>query len=385
MPLNVWTPPKPRRSYLYLPDGWDTAWVAAKANMGTTPVWLAAYGDSITEGVNASDFNNTGWFGLVRASLAAKYSVYGDFYSCGDSADSVSTTYNGTPTWVVNSTTGRVYQRYGCGLVPTWTGSPTNVITFTSPYACTDMDIIYHDFSPVTGSWSYQVDSGSVVTVTPAGLGYLARIQLTGLANTTHTINFSQTTALNLMPYGVATFKSRTTGLGYAKIGLYGRALSENFQLSRSAPQPDNFVVWQGKGAATTGFGFPHQPALIIIGMGINDLQSNYPLKAFEACLRRMIQALRRGYPGCSIIYKFDANPDQTSSDMTSGWFTNSDNWVQFWEVVQRVCYMFNVAILNVHAKWGATPVAQGFVTASNGHPTTAGHADIANTLLTIL
>lgn len=386
MPLNVWTPPKPKRSYLSLPDGWDDTWNAAKAASATTPAWMLAYGDSITQGLVATDPYTLGWFALVRTYLTGIYPINGDFWSCAQTLD-VSSSLVGAP-WVVNSTVGRVYQRYACGTVPTWTGTPTNVITFTTPYACTDMDIIYYDFATVTGGWTYQVDGGAAVPVTPAGVGYLKRIQLTGLGNTAHTINFSQTTAsLNLMPYGVATYHSRTAGIGYANMGASSRALGDNFRQLSGGPLPDNFGAFAGQAATATGFGFPMQPSLCIIAMGINDLGqgSGGGLAQFEICLVRMCRALRRGTPNCSLLFLINSNPDPTFSDVTSGWFGNSYDWGSYIAIYQRVAHMFNAAIFNVSAKWGSTPVAQGFMPTNQCHPTNAGHADIANVLTNIL
>jgi hypothetical protein len=258
-------------------------------------------------------------------------------------------------------------------------GTAANAITFTTPYACTDIDIVYLDAN--AGTWNYAVDGGGSTPVTNTGVGYHKRIQLTGLANTTHTIVCGTQSAANvLMIAGCITYKSRTSGIGFASTAVYGQTQDDAWGQLHGGPA-DKPSYLQGKGAAATGFGFPSQPSLAMLEYGINDCGNGVTVASFTDTLRRLIQALRRGQSRCSILLLGNCNPDAVNGDLTAGNFANSANWVQYLAAMQQTAAYFNCAFVNMHARWGETPLGQGFVNAGGAHPNNAGHADIASVL----
>ncbi len=326
----------------------------------------------------------------MRSTLLNTYSRYGDFYPVQYSSEyytSASSTFSGTPPWSSISSTNRFLGQAAYARVYYWTGASSGSATFTTPYACATIDIITVDYA--NGTWDYTVDGGSATTVTVTGAGspyYLRRTRISGLASTTHTVVISNGSATGaLMIAGCAAYTSTSAGIGFAWNAVVGA--STTLWLNGTFPT-DLSVNYQGKiSSAATGFGFPGQPSLAIIGLGINDCQSSTAggVAGYEGMLRRFCQAFRRGVSNCSILFLVMSNPDAVNSDQTSGHFSNSQDWHLYTSAVYRIAQMFNTGVFNVHAKWSGKPVGYGFMDAGNCHPNNSGHSDIATVLATIL
>lgn len=386
------------RPYLYLPKGWDTGWKAAQAAQGSALAGVLLLGDSIGIGqgsgaTGCSDWWTKSYYNLIRTSLTSRFSSRSDFFSSADSQDFFSTVGGGQGTtsfWTVSST-GRVWVHpAGMTYAPTFTDTGVaNKLVFTSPYACTDLDILYWDQSPATNTWTYSVDGGADVTVTNTTAFISRKIQLTGLANSVHTLRFGNqnngtSNQSSLWIWGVNAYPTnaaRTSGVGFARLAHSGYGVLNWLQSYRPT---DVVATLQGKQSAATGFGFPSQPALCIIGLGVNDLQATSGIEMFREGLRRMIQSLRRGSPSCSIVLVGYCVPDGTYSDMSLT-IANVQSWGLYLGAMRDLAERHTCAFLNIQAKWGSTPQTQGFLGSSNVHPTDAGHQDIANSLLSIL
>lgn len=384
-----WVDPMVRNRWAVLPHGWDDVWVAARNASGSTPCWITVIGDSVGQGSISTDFMATSWYALLRGSLINRYGLYGDFYSLAESARFLTYaggTYNGTPPWVIGVAPA-AWNAHGYGRVPTWTSAPSNFATFVSPAACTAMDIIYGHPYVSSGTFTYTVDGGTGVVVSMGNTDqYQHRAQITSLANTTHTIILTAQSADNAAHvWGVATYPSGGTGVGFGKLSAGGVKLID---WTTSSTQPNNrMTLMQGlTSSASTGFGFPTQPHLAIIELGLNDCQSlALGPDGFEHGLRLMIQGLRRGRANCSIVLLVPSNPDGQSSDVTSGLLSNPENWPLYAAKMASVARAWNCALVNIHGKWGENGVALGFQGATNPHPIDAGHADIAALLGGIL
>lgn len=379
----------PLRSFCYLPDGWNTTWEAAKSASGTSKVWMTVIGDSIAQGVGATDMMNSSWFAQVRANLVNKYPLYGDFYPCAMSAADISSpdNFTGTAPWVMNTSGLSVDNTAAYGAAFYWASQSGMLGTFTSPYACQNMDLLWTDENAGLGNdtWIYKVDGGANGTLTIAGNDYVTRQSFTNLANTTHTIAIgSQNADFVALPMGAVAYSNNKSGLGYAFLGGYGLQIKTGWGDTGHHPSEKPSQL-QGKQAATTGFGFPMQPSLCILALGGNDCGAAYSVATYFDTYRRMIQALRRGQANCSIVFLINCIADAVNSDFTSGNFGNSANWAQFMQQLYVLAHAYNCAVVNIHAKWGETPVGQGFLVNGNVHPTDAGHKDIAGVLNLIL
>ena len=386
--------------FCYLPSGWNDAWQTAKAASGTTQANLLQIGDSVGQGFVSTDVFAKGYFGLMRANLLKTYTLGGDFY--GPQMNATFDSHVTTPPYVY----GAGARSFGNGGRGYWIYNNAvyagNFVTFTTPYACTAIDIHYGNYT--AGAFDYSVDGGGAVTQTVTGSGGTgpdcthAKISLTGLANTTHTIAFQNPTATpaSCLITGITTWKSTTTGINFANMSVSGFSSANFVTRVDSASNPLCPALYQGytpqkegQGSASqiannTGYGFPTQPHLAIIQLGINDLQQSVSAATFATNVTYFIQAFRRGQPNASIILLGASNPDGVNSDMRTP-FTGAKNWQQYLLQMFTLAQMFNCAFVNIHAKWGELGVTSGFQASGDGHPLDAGHQDIANVLNTII
>lgn len=399
------------RRWMVLPDGWDSGWKAARAAVGSTPAQVMVIGDSDAQGFNTTNHMTKAFPYLLRDKLVAKYGSYADYYPITHSARYETITVGpapaGTQPWTFDTTWGTngslnlnglgftMFQD-GVGTYPaTWVNAGTG--TFVTPYACTDFDLIYHDFNTTT-TWKYNVDNAAgagLVTVTNDGRNSMRRVPVTGQTNAVHTVRFGASgSALALGLNGVVTYNvanAKARGIGFANIsGLGMRVL--DWMTSVNAMPDDRIRQLQGRyktAPATTletGFGFPTQPHLAIIELGINDCQYSGGLVQFRSGLRRMCDAIRRGRDNSSILFLICPNPDANTTDIgVGGAFARAESWSLYADQIYGIAAEYQAAVLNVHADWMSTPVAQGFVNAFDPHPNDVGHQNIADTIASIV
>jgi len=365
----------PSHPYLYLPDGWDTGWKAAKAASGTTPCWVTAWGDSITAGNASTYYLTNGYLGIIRSSLIASLGAYADFHiaTLGNANNSVNTpvlpfTYSAG--WSIVGQTG-----FGSSMQTT-TAAAT--LTYVSPNACIGLDILYHDRFTGTPGFSYTVDGGSSVNVNQTASG-IKRITIRGLSNAAHTIVITfQSAAINII--GCVSYQSLTSGVGIGNCGIGSQQSSAWLLLAQQ------LIFAERATGMTAPFGIPTGAALTILAMGINDCAAGAvgPEQYYQT-YSRVIQAIRRRDQAASILLLAPSLPNVSFSDMTSGSFGNPGDWPVYVNANQRLARDWNCAFFNVNAKWGTTSVAQGFHAGVDGHPTNAGHVDIGTTILGVL
>ena len=366
--------------WLSAPAGWDAAWKAAKAASATVPAWLVALGDSTMVNV-ASDALVTDTLSKLKTSLASRFTWYGDYWAVTQSADfytAASATYpaGSAAPWVVPST-NRTWYGWGVTKLPFYaSGSAGGPLTFSLPYAVAALgvDLLHYDAN--AGTWTYRIGAGSPVTVTNTGSHTLKRVAVPGALASGTVLTMTTQSADNVLGLvGIATYAS-SHGIGLGRFAYPG-ASAYDYGYSGNNPA-DKASLWQS-GAASVGLaGFPFAPSLVLIGLGINDCQSQYGVLGLRNTLERLCRALRRGSPNCSLLFLVHSNPDPVSSDITSGNFANSKSWGLYATAIADVARVWNGAVANIHAKWGDSGVAQGFQSANQPHPTNAGHADIA-------
>jgi GDSL-like Lipase/Acylhydrolase family len=395
--------PRARYPYLYLPDGWDTGWQAAKAAAGATPAQIMFFGDSVQSGTaGVSDWKKT-YPHLLREALKASLGgLKSDYFPAWGLSLTTGAAVVGTPPWSALSATTPSGRTVNLG----WhsldgenaAGAQAGYMqTFTSYDACTALDLFYTDYN--SGTFVYSLDGGGDVTVTCTNaasniLSPTKKISLTGLANTTHTVAIGKQSAAGVcLLMGIATHNSALAGgLQIARFCNGSATMAGDYVTTGQVPATPftrleflSGCTPQGGGGTGTAFGFPMQPHLLIFELGVNDCAGSNNQTDFQTALRRMIQALRKGRPNASILFHLICNPDTNVSDNTSNLFVPA-NWYQWMEMMIQFAGIYNCAFLNTHAKWGETPVASGFQTiAANVHPTDAGQADIAADLLKIL
>jgi len=394
-------------SYLSLPAGWDTAWKAAKGKIGSQCVTVVGIGDSILAGQNSTDILvDSGWARLRASLLAANGNALGgDHYSLLYSAlDGMSTA---NPPLVVSNNSANYY----CGF--NWGRFAANAliapyVTCTPPYSVTGFDILYLDFA--AGNFTYSVDGGAATTITTTGPGTAAgaivkKVSITGFPLGSHTLSINANTSgantCNIL--GVTGYTSSSSGLCFANMGWSGMGLvtgqSANNALSDTGKfPPDRLALYQGYQGTTasptalSGLGFPSQPDLAILALGVNDANQGVSRASFRDALERLVWSLRYGRnDACSVAIVAMYTTDGTLTTATS--VANQDYTNNVATAYRDLCAAMvevaqtqGCAFVDVHGAFGRTPITNGWVHAVNDiHPTPLGYQKIATLLQSIL
>jgi len=258
MPFTTLTTFSPKRPFLYTPDGWDTAWKAAKAASGSTPASVVAIGDSITAGQYSSDIMATSWFAQLRATLLSSLSLGGDYYGLLYSAALGLTT--ATPPMVLSGTSGTDWTAYSSGFNQAAFSNVTSLspyLSCTPPYSVVGFDILYIDYSAGTPGWKYNVDGGADTSVNTTGPGTAAgaivkKVSVTGLTLGAHTLNIKSVGVANgCNILGVVAYAKASAGLRFANMGWPGMGLvtgnsSHNSLADTGQFPPDRLALYQG-------------------------------------------------------------------------------------------------------------------------------------------
>jgi len=382
--------------YLFLPTGWDDTWRTAKTASATTPAWIAFLGDSVAQGAATTTYLTQGFPAVITAGLKTRYPTeYAEYHPVSDSVY-VNAGFGGTPPWVINDTAHATWNGgYAVNGALYWSGAVTNpMATFTTPVACTAVDIVFiNPFAANGTTLSYTIDGGATQTwtnVVQNGNG-TQHIRITGLSNATHIIRITgQSNDFAIVLMGAACYPNGVTGtgVGYVRAATTGMSVT-NFMISGQQPSlGQNFRLWNGTNGNGTAraLGFPMQPHAAIVELGINDCTS-YTLTQFRYGMNRLIESLRYGQENCSIIIVGAANPIPTPwTDMTSTPTGNTSTYDQYLGVMRNIADAHRCAYFDVASLVGSTGVTDGYFAATAGpHGTVAYHALIANSLLAVL
>ncbi len=377
-------------TWQYLPPTWNIGWNAALTNAVTTPCWIAVIGDSIAQGLVATNFMTSSWFALLRWMLLQHSPLFADFYTPAHSGAYIRTTgisYHQQLPWSFRPSIPVKFTVQGYGRVPMLEGTVLRTFaTYTSPYPCSGLDIIWANrFGVADATWSFAIDSATPQTVTTPPLGiYPYRLSIYGLEpQRSHTIAFSNqsaTAAWNV--WGVASYSGHSGGIGFALLASAGDSV-QTWNPSKQEPLGREFLLAGPSYIGNTGFGFPVGPNLAIIALSANDALLGTPIQAYRDGLIAFIQAVRLNLPTASIAL-LAMNIPTTDLDLASPFQGIASHYPPYLGAMQTVARRYNCAFLNFHAKWGPNSIANGLVT-SNGHPTDLGHQDIATSLYNAL
>lgn len=376
------------------PDGWRDTWDAAKATAGTTPAWCTFIGDSNPIGYGGTSWNTKGIPEMLKAywNTTQGYPWYADYWPVAYSAD-FHIQYGvpmpgGTLPWniVVSGTVPHIYQVFGLQrcYYALAAITATTAATFTSPTNTTAMDLLYTNW--FAGTWTYSDAGGTRRTVTDTGTlkTQRATVGLTGLTNASHTLRLDGMTMNGPFPIsfinGVVTYTGATTGLGLGRVIAVGGALSDFTQASIPV---DSCLQFAGSaaGSVAAGVTVPFGGALVIIWLGVNDVQAQRPVQSTAKTLDRICAAARRGYPQCSIVVVNAYNPDPAASDQTAGW-GDAQNWQLYTDAFRGVAAFYRACVVDVHNLFGQNAFAQGLVhTNADPHISDAGSALIFDLL----
>lgn len=228
--------------------------------------------------------------------------------------------------------------------------------TYTSDKAGTAVDIATFGIS---GGFTYKIDGGSAVTVTPNGNQSVQVISVTGLSNTTHTVLITTTSTTST--YVVGARVRGSVGLEITNGGVGGMQTN----------------AW-----ALTGFNYP-QPVFNsldtyhgeLLSLGLNDVVSSVSALAFKTNLQIIAsadQALR------DVILWVPPTPNSGDVATTS--------WTPYRSPYYDVADALNLPLIDLGDRFGSWATAN-----TNGimfdhlHPNGAGYAAIAQMFASLL
>jgi lysophospholipase L1-like esterase len=181
-----------------LPALWGRHWfpALAAAQDGRARATVAVVGDSVGEGLYASDLAETSWVELIRSDLVQRA---GDGGSGFQGMARSQTFLEGLPARASEhylGTPGNAWTQTGTWRTPTWPYGPgygalvasTPGSTVTIPFTGTDLAIDYAD----RGSpWTYAVDGGQERRTVPADTDAPSTVRVAGLAAGPHTVRIT--------------------------------------------------------------------------------------------------------------------------------------------------------------------------------------------------
>jgi lysophospholipase L1-like esterase len=182
------------------PRGWGAHWLPAldAARAGRSLARVAIVGDSVGEGLYASDLTRTSWAALVRGALQAGA---GDGGSGFEGMQRSQTFIEGFPAGASEhylGTAGNTWVQTGGWRTPLWPHGPAYGAlvgtepgsAVTIPFAGTELALWYADRDT---AWTYSVDGGPERRVRPNGSGAPTRLRLPGLPPGTHSVRVTAT------------------------------------------------------------------------------------------------------------------------------------------------------------------------------------------------
>lgn len=408
--------------------GWNVGWKAALASISTTPVGILFNGDSITGGVSITaglDPLINAFPDLVLTGLLSKYGVsrYGDGYSPYQYTSGTGLGGVGADIALpfAAATLGNQVDEAAFGRAIN--NTVTTAGTFASmTFTGTGCDIVMASSIP-TVTVAITVDGAALpggATATGTGVSYASptitytnhgpnsqqnvpidKILIRGLANTSHTVTIANPATAHAAIFcwfntyygGTGGFMAcRNGSSGCLQIDMIAINSASNWNSRWSLPV-NRDRLWSGGAAGTNGtqgvwlssnpFGFPTGCQLIIQEKGVNDVTNGASVAQYRAAMTREFRAMRRASPNCSIVVLLPCYSDGVTSDSISN--TRAPSYPRYKEAAYQVADDFNALVIDIDAKWGPNSVTNGFQNSGNIHPTSTGHADIANTILSML
>lgn len=335
----------------------------------------------------------------VRAALASALSGsgYGRLACCGDSTTAglhSGNTALGSYPYRLNSLFGQAGYLIGEGLYPlsaqagndpryAFTGSWQSGITsganyesiangstatFVSTKAGTIVDIYYYNQN---GTWSYQIDGGAIVPVTPGSMLQVVKVSVTGLPNTTHTVVITATAAgvaANMFCINVRS----ANGLDVSNFGSSGQTALTYLGASGWAAAVNNYL-----GIAPVG--------IAILCLGINDANQGLGVTEFINNMTSIINGFQTA--GSQVMLMTPMTPSQPSDGQSLSIPTAT--WTQYRQATYGLADTFNLPLLDLSDRGGLWSVANGhglmYTPADGFHPNGLGYEFMAQALYNVL
>lgn len=313
---------------------------------------ISLVGDSITQGLNATNELTTSWHALLRGYFNTLFDDVGVgcipiFYTVGGSA-----------LW----TFAGGFSTTGCtdGIGGRCTASVTNGATATITFNGTGVKILcYRDNT--TGTITATIDGGTPLAIDTYSETTIRShaFEITGLEDGNHTLLITKTGTDPLKLQAIIPIKG-TSGLLF---NMVGRSSQLAANMSGESPLAAEIDV--------------HEPVLTIIGLTANDFNGQTALSTYKSQLQTIITRAKQ-YGDVLIT---TIGPRIASKTITQ------DKYV---DVCRELAVENNVAFLDIWRRWGSNATyardVLGFIDVGQTvHPNDVGHRDMYLAVLNAL
>lgn len=380
------------------PSGALTAWATVAQKAANQQVVVMHLGDSISQGAKATHWYTQGWSGLVRTGLLARYgALAGEYVPAADNvvlatgidSPSVQCTFAGTSGLGSAPMTGYSLNR---------TLAINDTIIFTPINGFTDFDLILNTqngwaaftlkvdgvlqtasvLEYVDNNGAFQTAASSVLSFnSTAADGQTTPHRWTRyrgwsggpFAAGTHTITLTATSNAQCNIGGVQIYPHGRTanGLVFVKHALFGKTARDlgfdpfQVQFPNYSPRKASISDWKPA------------PHLVIIELGINDTVNGWSNSLLALGLDNLCREAMR--VGATVVF------------VAPYWETAATWHSSGIATILNLARTYNAVVVNGSSLFGNTDAgAATYVTsAGDSHPNTAGHALLAQAVLSVL
>lgn len=375
---------------IYVPPSWGQFWKAKRNAASTGQARVALVGSSSTQGLYASNLITTSWAGRLITSLQSTYGDGGSgFFSSSRSAAFLGASAS-TTAW--QSTAGNLVTQSGTWQIGNPWGPGANYIFTTNngdnlTFSVRGTSIrVYTVSGNGRVNWTYQIDGGSIISVTDSGSpgNTIQTTTITGLSSGAHTIKLSHNGSGGNSFAVCGVTGENATGIIVNNYGLSG-AQSATFAYNVTGTPVANYS------------GGPDYPAdLVIFMLGANDVLTGISGDTWMSNARQYISAVKDGTSGLSV--NATGNTDFMFVFQHIGNYDNTH--YRYQDYIGRgrmLAESMGAAFINLWALgrnswnywnslgyWG-NPSSVGATGTDVVHMSDAGHQFVANTILPIL
>jgi lysophospholipase L1-like esterase len=320
-------------------------------------------GDSETQGWYATNRLSQSWAGLLTSTLQTLYGNRGtgliSTNNTSNYAWTVTGSWTGSTTIGAYQATGPIYSVFSA----TGTGAAYSAsISYSLPAVLADSFTVVSYTASDSGNCAVSIDGGAATVLTHGTSSPAAPVSDTVSAGSlgNHTISIGPNGSTQKC-YFMGVIPSRgTTGLQVHNLGISGARTTFNGATTGTAG----------------GMGFLSllSPDLVIVSLGINDFNDSTAAATVSAQYTTILNAAQTA--GASIVILSEA-PNSASD--------GSALWTSYRSALQTLATTYSAAFLDVTTRWVTYTAAnaQGFI--NTNHPSTSGHNDIANYLISSL
>lgn len=376
---------------VFVPAGWGSFWKAKRDAAATGKAVIAAVGSSSSQGLYSGNLLTDSFVSKLRTQLQTSYGAGGSgFFSATRSLTylSASTLTNawdaisGNLATMSGTWSGGNY--YGPGGFYMFTGTAGGYIQFAKVNGTTVK--IYTMSGGGRANWQYQIDGGSIVSITDSGTASIQVTTVTGLSAGDHTVKIIQNSAatVTLCVCGVAG--ENATGVIVNNYGLSG-ATSANFAAATNEIyQPQ---TWNGG---------PDYPCdLLIYNLGANDANAGTAIDTYVQNVHKFLKSVRDGTAAGGALAS--GNTDILILMQHIGKYDNATpKWPDYSDRIRGIAEAYGAAVVNMWplgrtswnywnnlGNWGTSGSTGGVAGTDNIHMSNAGHTAVYNALLPIL